>query len=210
MTDHRNRAPETIVLALGVSVVLVGYLTIWLPNQNAGLSFIGVELGEWVKFLPEVRSGQVSASRNFFYIPPIALGLIMALFTAIWPNNWRTWTMRGLAVAVSLLAFPAVEAILNEPTTEWLLRLSWIGLVGIAVLAAPFLGRVPRGVMGSIVVIAAVGTILPLWAYWELRPIISNLLRSPVGIGLGVWLNTLGFALLAAAGLYQLRRYARS
>lgn len=206
MTDRRVQSPGVILLALGVTAVLVGYLMVWLPNQNVGLSFIGVEMGEWVKFLPEVRNGQLSVSRNFFYAPPIALGLIMALFTAVWPNEWRTWLIRALAVGVSLLAFPAFEAILNEPSAEWLLRLALIGLVIVTALTAPFLGRYPRAVTMMIVLIALVGLILPLWAYLEIRPIVSTLLRSSVSTGPGIWLNTLGFALLMAAALFQQRQ----
>jgi hypothetical protein len=204
MSDWQRRWP--VFFALGVTAVLVGYLMVWLPNRNVGLSFIGVELGEWVKFLPEVRGGQIRTSRNFFYVPPIALGLCLALFTATWPNRWQTWLMRAFAVGVSLLAFPAVPAILDEPSTEWRLRLALIGLVVIVALLTPLLGRWPRFVQGLIVLCGVVGIVLPTWAFVEIRPIVAELLRTPVGIGPGVWLNLVGFGLLITAAVLQPKR----
>jgi hypothetical protein len=191
------------LLALGLTAIFIGYFLVWLPGPGAGLSLIGVELGEWIKFLG------VGAQRNWFYAPPIVLGLLLALWTATWPNRRaRTWLARGLAVTVALLAFPAVAAITSEPRSEWLLRL---GLIG-AVATAAALATLPaaRGgpaawvwaVMAAVAVIGAVG---PTWHYLAMRPIVTAALRQPIGIGAGVWLNALGCLLVAAVCLGQLR-----
>ena len=191
-------------LALGLTAIFIAYFLVWLPGPGAGLSLIGVELGEWIKFLG------VGPQRNWFYAPPIALGLLLALWTALWPNRrWQTWLVRALAVAVALLAFPAIAAITAEPPSEWLLRLALIGgVVAAAGLAALLAGRGGAGrravwpVMAAVAIAGAAG---PAWAYLGVRPVVAAALRQPVGIGPGVWLNVLGGALVAALCLLAWR-----
>ena len=48
LPDERQSA---LILNASFTVILVGYLVVWLPGPAAGLQFIGVELGEWIKFL---------------------------------------------------------------------------------------------------------------------------------------------------------------
>jgi hypothetical protein len=179
------------MLWAGLTAVLIGYLTVWLPGPAAGLRLIGLELGEWIKFLG------VGQSRNYFYTPPILLGLIMVLITARWPGGrWQTWAFRGLAVMVSLLAFPAVAAITTEPRSEWLVRLVCISLVVAAVL---LVGLVPgRGwAWWGVLVLGVLGFVLPLWQYALVQPVVAGILQQPIGIGLGLWLNSGGFLVIA-------------
>lgn len=182
---------------VGATAVFLAYFLIWLPGPGVALQLMGLELGEWIKFVG------VGLARNYFYLPPITLGLILALWTALWARRWQTWAARGLAGGVSLLAFPAVEAILYEPRSEWLLRLLLIGLVGATAVAAHGLGRWPRLVWGLIVLLALAGALLPTWQYLQIRPLVAYWLQKPVGIGPGVWLNGLAHLLLAVcAALY--------
>ena len=198
----RRPTPDAL-LALGLTAIFVGYFLVWLPGPGAGLSLIGVELGEWIKFLG------VGARRNWFYVPPLVLGLLLALWTATWPNRRaQTWLARGLSVAVALLAFPAVAAITSEPRSEWLLRLGLIGVVATAAALATL--PAARGgpaawvwaVMAGVAVVGAAG---PTWHYLAVRSGVAAALRRPVGIGAGVWLNALGCLLVAAVCLGQMR-----
>lgn len=202
-----------LLYEFGFMLILAGYLMVWLPQPVVGLSFIGLEMGEWVKFLPQVRSGQIAASRNLFYLPPVLLGLMLALWTAGWPNRrWRTWAMRFLAIVVAMLAFPAVEAFLQESSDQWLTRVLMILLVAIATASIPLTDRLPdhglRVARIIMLILAVAGLILPTWAYLEIRPVVAQLLNNSVGIGPGVWLNGAGFlmvAIAAAAHLTQSR-----
>ncbi|HEX6383546.1 MAG TPA: hypothetical protein VF177_02645 [Anaerolineae bacterium] len=203
ITNYVSQRAE-MLLFLGLTTVFVGYLTVWLPGPVAGLQLIGVEVGEWVKFLG------VGQSRNLFYLPPITLGLIMAVLTAGWPNDrWQTWAMRALAIAVSLLAFPAVEAIRDEPASEWRLRLQLIGLV---VVVALIIGAGRKQWQTSfawlpwllLIFLGVAGALLPVRTYLWVRPVVSLALGLPVGVGLGVWLNGGGHLLVAAVSLWQL------
>mgnify|MGYP000844273199 FL=1 len=200
---HFPRLTRRDGLALGLTAIFIAYFLVWLPGPGAGLSLIGVELGEWIKFLG------VGGGRNWFYVPPITLGLLLTLWTATWPNRRaRTWLARGLAVAVALLAFPAVAAITSEPPSEWLLRLVLIGAVAaVAVLAALLAARPKLAAwvwlgMGAVAVAGAVG---PTAQYLAVRPVIAGALMQPLGIGAGVWFNALGHALVAVVGLAAFR-----
>lgn len=198
------------LLALAFTLILAGYLMVWLPQPVAGLSFIGLEMGEWVKFLPQVRTGPVLLDRNLFYLPPISLGIMLALWTAGWPNSrWKTWAARGLAVAVSLLAFPAIEALRFEPASEWLQRIILIGLALTAVLLASASARwfgewFDSAVCLIFVLLGLMGALLPTWAYLAVRPAISALFDSQIGIGAGLWLNLAGHLLVVIVAVVDL------
>jgi hypothetical protein len=200
LTHHRMAARHLAsLLSLGLTAIFVGYFLVWLPGPAAGLRLIGVEMGEWIKFLG------VGRARDLFYLPPIVLGLLIALWTATWPAGWRAWAARGLAVAVALLAFPAVESILGEPRDEWLIRLAAVGLVVLAAGWSGLAGRKPRPrwLWALMAATALVGALLPTWQYFVVRPVVENILRQPIGVGPGVWVNALGGLLVAAVCLVE-------
>lgn len=187
------------LLFMGLSAVFVGYFQVWLPGPAAGLQIIGLEMGEWIKFLG------VGRGRDLFYLPPVAMGLVIALLASIWPNGRpHTWVARGIAVAVALLSFPAVASIQLEPSSEWLLRLALIGLVVVvAVLGALFNQRAAASpwIWLLIAAVALLGAALPTAEYFAVRPVVEEIMRRPIGTGLGVWLNAIGSLLVAAVAL---------
>ena len=192
------------VLFLGLMAMFVGYFLTWLPGPAAGLQIIGLELGEWIKFLG------VGVSRNWFYLPPIAMGAIVALLAAMWPNNqWRTWLARLLAIAIALLAFPAIAAIQMEPRSEWLARLAAIGIVVIMAIGGGLIQRddkAIRWVWLAIVIIAFLGGVLPMGQYFLVRPVVEGMLKQSLGIGIGIWLNLVGALLIGMIALDEMRR----
>lgn len=187
----------------GITAVLVGYFAVWLPGPSAGLRLIGLELGEWIKFLG------AGWGRNWFYLPPIALGGVMALLTVGWENGrWQTWLFRLLAIAISLLAFPAVAAITTEPRGEWLARVLGIAAVVALALVSSVVGgsgSARRTAWLGAAVLSALGLALPLWQCFQVRPIVSDILRQSIGLGLGVWLNSLGFLAILIVAVWTLR-----
>jgi hypothetical protein len=200
--DNRRFYP---LLWVGFTLILAGYLMVWLPQPVVGLSLIGLEMGEWVKFLPEVQAGLLP-DRNLFYLPPVLLGLMMALWTAGWPNGrWQSWAVRGVAVLVSLLAFPAVEAVRFEPADQWLLRIGLVGLVGVTAVLSGVMDRLPQRIRPLLLLVLAVaGLVLPSWAYLAVRPVIAELFRTDVGIGPGLLLHIAGNLLVVVTGLLSL------
>ncbi len=192
--------PAQLWLWGGLTAVVLGYFLVWMPHQSVALSLIGLDIGEWTKFLPQMQSGQLP-NRNLFYLPPITFGLMLALLTVDWPNRrWQTWAARATAVGVSLLAFPSLDALQFEPASEWWLRLTMIGLVVVVAGGTAVLKRWPALVRLLLLLVALSGAILSLYAYLAVRPVVSALLGESLGIGLGVWLNTVGH-LMVLAGL---------
>jgi hypothetical protein len=198
-------------LAVAVTVILVSYFLPWLPHPAAGLRLIGLEMGEWVKFLPQVQFGQLSPSRNTFYLPPITAALLLSLMTWHWPNGrWQTWAARALAILIALLAFPAIEALRFDPPETYQQRLWGIGLVAAAAVAVAWGKRLPDWVQVSLLVlVGCAGAVWPLWAYAAARPMIVEWLGTAVAIGIGVWGNFMGHG-LAAITAVMARPYPNS
>lgn len=180
---------------------------VWLPGPSAGLQLLGFEMGEWTKFFG------LGVKRNWFYLPPITLALSMLFFTMGWRNGrFQTWLFRGVAVAVSLLAFPALEDI-TDPTSwrDYVSRVVAIGLVVAVVGLLAVLGRQKRPWLVPVsrvltIVVGLVGLILPTLIYLEVRPYVSDLLRLELGYGPGFWLNLLGHTAVVLLTGWQLAK----
>ena len=180
---------------------------VWLPGPSAGLQLLGFEMGEWTKFFG------LGLKRNWFYLPPVTLALMLLFFTVGWQNGrFQTWIFRGVAVAVSLLAFPAWEDMTN-PTSwrDYLSRIVAIGLVlavaGLLTLFGEKTWPQLRLVGWSLTAVAAlVGLVWPTWIFLEVRPYVSDLLRLDVGYGPGFWLNALGHTAVLILALLQLAK----
>jgi hypothetical protein len=194
---------DQVAIALGLTAVFLGYFSVWLPGPSAGLRFIGLEMGEWIKFLG------VDMSRNLFYLPPITLGLLMVLWTVFWPNRrWQTWGMRGLAIFVSMLSFPAWEDFRGPAQIEYMPRIWLIGVVITAVFFSAFWRQFApertSGVWLLMAVVGVLGAILPFWIYTAVTPVVEQILQMSLGIGVGVVLNGAGHLLVTAVSLKKL------
>jgi hypothetical protein len=198
-----RRYSQTLLI-LGFTAVFVGYLSVWLRGPGVGLSFLGVEMGEWFKFLG------LGPRRDLFYLPPITLGLMLAVWTMTWPAtegfDWRAWTVRALAVFVSLLAVPAVEDISGPVREQYILRVVLIGVVILVALLSGFwqpVGGWRRLPWLLITALALISALLPSWLYLQVQPFLSDILGVPLSAGLGLWLNVLGNALIVITTLSQ-------
>jgi hypothetical protein len=197
-----------LLVFIGLTAVFAGYFAVWLPGPAAGLRLIGVEMGEWIKFLG------IGRSRDLFYLPPISLALVLVLLTVAWPYGRRQgWIMRLIAFGVSLLAFPSIEAIRFEPVGEWLVRLLLIILVLLSALITGLFTWRNRSRFTAhnmpwfvILSIALAGAVLPTWIYIDVRPTVSQAFGLPLDYGLGLWLNGIGHLFVATTALISLNR----
>ena len=211
MAAKENNTRVQTLLLLALTAVLVGYLTVWLPGPNVGLQFLGFEMGEWTKFLG------MNTRRNLFYLPPILLSTILLLLSLPWsPKRWQTWGWRAIPLLISLLAFPALEDLRGPTQAEYLSRVLWIGLIFALAIVVSVAGLIfwerPWLKMVSWVLILFVslaGAILPTQVYLEVQTAVNPLFGSAVGIGLGVWLNGVGFLLLTVISVIQLISLAK-
>ena len=79
-TDSIFRDKQKWLLPLGILITLIGYFGPWVNHHVAGLVVMGLDLGEYVKFLTPVRSGQVSLWREGFYLPLLTASLVSSLY----------------------------------------------------------------------------------------------------------------------------------
>ncbi len=191
---------DNLVLPLAFTAILIGYLSVWQAAPAAGLSLLGIEMGEWYKF------AGLGPRRDIFYLPPIMLSLLLSLWTMTWPrNDWRAWAMRGVAVLVALLAFPAIGDLTGTAREEYTMRLQLVAQASAVALISGvwrprgWLSLLPWGLM---LLVGLTGLIWPTQLFLEARDYATNLFGTPVGIGIGVWLNGIGhLAVSAVAGL---------
>ena len=165
-------------------------------------------MGEWFKFLG------LGARRDLFYLPPITLSLMLAIWTITWTRQgWQAWLMRIIAVLISLLAFPAVEDISGPVREQYTLRVLLIGVVVLVALLSGFWhpsGKRQQLPWILLALLGLIGAFLPSWIYTIVRPFASQILGVPIGIGVGVWLNGVGHLLITAVSVVQISTINRS
>jgi hypothetical protein len=59
MKSHQGKSnlKSQIVLILDLALAILGYFGPWVDHKTAALVLTGQDMGEFVKFLPEVRTG---------------------------------------------------------------------------------------------------------------------------------------------------------
>jgi hypothetical protein len=192
------------------AVALVGYFGAWIWHRAAGLVVTGVDLAEYVKFLPAFRAGQLRLLRESFYLPLAAGSLIAGLIASrrVLPV-WLRWVS-------GLLAFPLALAMLPPAWSPGLLmqpefRLQTVVLAGcIAALVLLLVTRyLPDAlVLLLIALLALLAAIWPLSSFLPILPSVEALYRQPVRPGWGFWLSTAGFlltALFSIVGIFPRR-----
>lgn len=190
--------PAAIVLTLA------GYFGPWVNHAAAGLVIMGLDLAEYVKFLPAVRGGEIALWRAGFYLPLVAVSLTCA-FAAFRPEFRYPWPVRALLLAsaaitaLNLLPPAWTPGLLWTPEfrTQTVMMMACLGLM----LVSPFLALLPLTVAYVVVTVAAVAGIwFPVSQFLAVLPGIRELYRHALPPGWGMYGTSLGLVLLAAAG----------
>ncbi|MCO6449817.1 MAG: hypothetical protein J5I90_03410 [Caldilineales bacterium] len=196
-----------VILAFGLLLLALGYWGRWLSHPVAALNILGVDLAEYVKFVVEVRSGQIPIVREVFFAPVLAFcaGLIL-LGTIRQPK--LPWWLRTIVLA---LAVPAALSMLPPAWTPALLlrtpefrdQVIYIGLILLAVALSPLLLRfVPDWLRGLGFALLAGFGYQALPAYRSLLPALSSLYAKAVSPGPGYYFTAVGLAFLLIGGVY--------
>ncbi|NLE76029.1 MAG: hypothetical protein GX605_04675 [Chloroflexi bacterium] len=192
----------------GLALVgLAGYVAAWMPHVSPALRVAGLDLGEVVKFLPQVRSGEIRLVRELFYLPPLACALALLLAGWWWSGRGR-WLARlaavGGAVLAALLMLPPVWT----PTTLLRGEFRWQGLAMVVcaalALASPALHRprVRRGFAGLVAIVCLLAATVPAAQYWRIRPALEQVYRAvALPVGWGVWCTAAAFLAAAVVAL---------
>jgi hypothetical protein len=206
----RSGARSSTVSALAWSILgllalaLAAYWLPWIDHQSAALKLSGQDLGEFVKFLPQIRRGQMQFPRQVFYLPPFVAALLFVLLSTNRELGYPRWA-RIVALVLAVLALPGLlPPVWGHPrdlfNAEF--RLQGIALVLglVAILSHGLWKSLPLRLVGWTQSITAMLVLIPTqWAFWAIRPRIWQAYNTPtIHLGWGLlleivaWLGILG------------------
>jgi len=205
-TSSRGILPSVrVLLPLGWALATTGYYGPWIAHGTAALTLSGVDMGEFVKFLPGVIGGSLQVTRQLFYLPPLAVVWSVALLVRCqrlrYPKLLRILFL-ALAIPVSLQLLPPAWSVDSLLAPEFraqtiALVLSWVILAGFWLW-----GALPARLTGLLsTMMALAGLVLGPWQLALVKPAIDEVYRTPPSIGWGFYLCQLGLAVMAVGSL---------
>lgn len=207
----RRLAPTApLWLAAGLLLLALGYWRAWLPHPSAALTLLGVDLAEFVKFVPEVRSGQIALRREVFFNPLLALAAGLVLLGVLRRPalpRWLRVVMIALAVPCALAMLPPAwtPALLRTP--EFRTQMWYILLLLLSVALSPLLQRfLPDRVRGLLFVALAILPLPALLTYLRLQPALAVLYGQAPALGAGFYLTAAGALALGVGGALLILR----
>ena len=179
------RLSRSILIILAMSLGLVGYYGPWVAHKAAGLVIMGLDLAEYVKFLPQVASGQFAIRREVFYLPLMTASISASLFASRrFLPTWMRWTLALLAIPLALAMLPPAWSPAILGLAEYRTQVLLIAICLLLIPGVAFLSHLPDRVVllivGTLALIAALG---PMWAFIQVRPAIAEAYRQPPRLG---------------------------
>jgi hypothetical protein len=189
---------------LWIALILIGagYFGPWVWHKAAGLNLSADDLGEWIKFLPAWKAGQLPVMREAFYLPiwltAIGLGL-MAGHLKTWPGRIAVLGLAVILVLTPMPKYPELLTAFREP--EFMLTF-WTTVVALLLtVACAFFGaRLPDRVEAILwIVIGISAALFAPWMFGRALPDIDQLYHY--SIGWGIVAEVIGGVLMAGIGL---------
>ena len=209
----RVRRPHSLLLVLAGLVGVAGYFGPWVPHRAAGLVILGLDLAEYVKFLPEVISGQITLTRELFYVPLFAASLSAGLLAGrrSLPTLGRA-LLALTAIPLALTMLPPAWSPTSLRTPEYRLQVLAIGACLLTLLPGILLTRhLPRRlVLFVIALLGLAAALAPANSFLLVRPAIAVVYNHPLALGWGFWANLLGFLALAVIAIADVVSPTRS
>ena len=199
------------LILVGGLLTLAGYFGPWVDHRVAGLVITGLDMGEYVKFLPAIRGLQILLWREGFYLPLLTVSLTYSLYAyrpALRYPAWLRASMLLVASAAALNLLPPAwsPAVLFTPgfglQPEFRLQTLWIGGLLLAVAISPLLALLPRWSSAVMVTLLCAGALWwPISNFLRVLPGISELYHHPLTPGWGVWTMIIGLIVLGGSAL---------
>lgn len=197
-----------ILPVLTLLLALAGYFGPWVTHKAPALVLTGQDMAEFVKFLSEVRSGELQVMRELFYLPLVAgaLGLVFAAANRRWRYTWPLrWLLALLAIPVALSMLPPAWTPQLLLTPEFRLQAAAIAFCLVLVVLHPLLQRLPPALLeATTLLLALAAAVVPVWQFLRVRPAVDAVYGRTVTLGWGLWLMPLGFGLVVIALLLSL------
>lgn len=204
----RQLALVRLLLPLGWALAGIGYCGPWIAHPTAALTLGGVDMGEFVKFLPEVLDGSLKSARQVFYLPPFAVVVGIALLVGSRRLRY-SWPLRVsilvAAVPISLQLLPPAWSPDSLMTVEFRLQVIALGVCWLLLAGSRLLGNLPLRLVGSLAsVLALAAGGLSAWEFWSVKPAIDQAYHLPPPFGWGFFLCLGGLVIIAGASLTPL------
>jgi hypothetical protein len=174
-------------LWLALILIGVGYFGPWVWHKAAGLNLSADDLGEWIKFLPAWRSGQLPVMREAFYLPiwltSIGLGLMAGRIKS-WPLKIAVLAAALILVLTPMPKYPELLSAFREP--EFMLTF-WTTVVALAltVIFTFFGARLPDRLEAILWIVIGVSIALfAPWMFGRAMPDIDRLYHFSIGWGI--------------------------
>jgi hypothetical protein len=208
-----SKTKSQIALILGLALAIVGYFGPWVDHKTAALVLTGQDMGEFVKFLPEVRSGTTPMIREFFYLPPFTATLCLILLMASKRLAYPLAVKVVMLLAVLALAWAMLPPVWTPQllvTAEFRKQTVAIALCLLLLIVHPMLRHSsPRWTEvalrhaqdTALMVLALLGAAPPLWQFFSIREAVNKAYGWPVQVGWGLWVTVLGFLIVIAGAL---------
>jgi hypothetical protein len=194
-----------LAIILAIVVGLIGYYGPWVPHKAAGLIVIGLDLAEYVKFIPDVISGRIVLSREVFYLPLFASSVAASLLASRRALPlWNRWLLALIAIPLALAMLPPAwsPSILLQP--EFHLQTVAIAFCLLLVPGALLSRHAPdRLILVIIGLLSLAAAVAPAWGFVQVRSAIEALYRQPLTLGWGFWIGTIGFLATALVSIAE-------
>jgi hypothetical protein len=199
------------LLLLGLFLTgLGGGFAPWIWRDSVALQLTAPGLAEFVKFLPEIRTGALRLERLYFLLPLFLSMLALPLFVEnkkLTLPLWLRWGLRFSVIPFALASLSPVwtPAVLIAP--EFRLQ---TGLAGLAIgltIVAPLLRHIPLKILALFLLAGGIAAlILPIWQFNLVQASISAAYNGPVSLGWGWWLTQIGLVLSLGGGIATVLR----
>jgi hypothetical protein len=203
-------APGRWLLLVGLLPAAVGAsFGPWVDRPAAALMLTAPDLAEFVKFLPEVRTGSLTIHRLLFLFPlfvtTFALPLVVTNRGLGYPG-WVRWPALVAVMPLSLTLLPPVWSPGVLLSAEFRLQTSACALCLGMVVAARWLRLMPlRPLVALLVPLSLAAPALALWQFFAVQEAVAHAYASPIFLGWGAWIAVVGFALAVFGMLLTLR-----
>src|SRR5512147_658545 len=101
------------LLGLGLLLIGAGYFGPWVWHKAAGLVLSADDLGEWIKFLPAWRAGQLAVARELFYLPIWLAAIGLGLQAGHMKSRWWKFVILIFAIILVLTPLPKYPELLS-------------------------------------------------------------------------------------------------
>jgi len=190
--------------ALALVFMALAYWGRWISHPAAGLNILGVDLPEYVKFVPEVRYGVIPLNRLLFFGPPAALSAGLILVASM-----QRRLHVALRILAGVLAAPAALSMLPPAWTPGVLMtpefrtqtLLIMALAGSAFLIPLWKAMIPDWLRGGLFILLALLNIPAIRAFHALLPALEKLYNKPLAAGPGLLFLYIGMGLMMMAGV---------